>query len=198
MAFLRSIRSLGDDLEVAGRRVRMRPPVAADYAAWARLRAQSRAFLKPWEPTWPSDDLSRRAYRARLRRYARDRRADALYPLFVFRRADDCLIGGITLSNVRRGVAQTATIGYWIGQPYANQGYMSDAVDAVVDHAFEELALHRLEAACLPTNEPSIRLLKRCGFIREGYARRYLKIDGAWADHLLFAILAGDRRALRS
>ncbi|KAA5602510.1 GNAT family N-acetyltransferase [Blastochloris sulfoviridis] len=165
----------------------LRTPQMADYEAWAELRAMSRDFLRPWEPTWPADDLTRSAFRRRLRRYARDQREDLAYPFLVFRADDDVLVGGLTLSNVRRGVAQSASLGYWMGLPYAGRGHMSAAVGALVPFAFRTLRLHRIEAACVPTNQPSIRLLERNQFEREGYARRYLCINGEWADHYLYA-----------
>ena len=151
------------------------------------LRALSRDFLTPWEPTWPADELSRAAFRRRLRRYARDLREDLTYPFFVFRAGDGVLLGGLTLSHVRRGVAQSASLGYWMGQPHAGRGHMSAAVAALVPFAFQTLRLHRVEAACVPTNQPSIRLLERNGFEREGYAKSYLCINGTWADHYLYA-----------
>ena len=132
--------------------------------------------------------------RRRVRRYVRDMREDQAYPLFVYRSTDDTLVGGLTLSNIRRGVAQACSLGYWIGAPHARQGYMSRAVAAVVPFVFETLQLHRLEAACLPDNAASISLLRKCGFVEEGYARRYLRINGVWQDHILFAILAEDHR----
>jgi ribosomal-protein-alanine N-acetyltransferase len=110
----------------------------------------------------------------------------------VFRNEDHALVGGITLANLRRGVAQAGSIGYWVGETYARQGYMTAALRALTPFAFESLRLHRLEAACIPTNAASIRLLEKSGFTREGYAREYLCINGVWADHLLFARLKED------
>jgi len=179
---------------VQGRRVRVRPPALSDWPAWARIRAESRDFLSAWEPTWPADALSRTAFRRRLRRYARDARDGTGFSFVVLRRGDDRLVGGITLSNVRRGVTQSCSAGYWIGKAYARQGLMYDALTAVMDWVFDDLGLHRLEAACLPQNEPSRRLLLKCGFSEEGQARKYLMIDGAWRNHLLFAMLQGDPR----
>lgn len=174
-------------------RVFLRVPQMTDYASWSALRTSSRKFLTPWEPLWPPDDLSRAAYRARMKRYARDLQEDLAYPFFLFLSETGALCGGLTLSNVRRGVAQTATLGYWIGEPYARKGLMTEAVQALIPFVFDQLGLHRLEAACLPHNAASIRLLKACGFTQEGYARSYLRINGEWHDHLLFAILAEDR-----
>lgn len=175
-------------LRVEGEGVELRPPRAADYAEWRELRAVSRAFLQPWEPTWPADDLSRAAYRRRLIAYARDRDAGAAYPFFVFRASDGALTGGITLSNVRRGVAQMGSVGYWCGRPYARHGYTLAAVKAMSEFAFRTLGLHRLEAACIPENAPSRALLSKAGFAEEGFARAYLKINGAWRDHVLFGL----------
>lgn len=178
-----------------GTRVYLRPPQVGDWAEWAQLRAESRAFLTPWEPTWAPDELTRNAFRRRLRRYGRDAREGLGHAFFVFRRADDHLLGGMTLSNIRRGVTQSCSLGYWMGQRHAGQGYMTDAVRAVLGFVFVELGLHRLEAACLPSNERSRGVLRRVGFREEGLARQYLKIDGGWRDHVLFAMLASDRRA---
>ncbi|HSV03954.1 MAG TPA: GNAT family protein [Phenylobacterium sp.] len=177
-------------LRVEGQGVVLRPPRAADYEPWRDLRAASRAFLQPWEPTWPADDLSRAAFRRRLAAYARDRELGAAYAFFVFRAADEALSGGITLSNVRRGVAQMGTIGYWCGQPYARQGLTLAAVRAMSDFAFRTLGLHRLEAACIPENQPSRDLLLKADFAEEGYAKAYLKINGVWRDHVLFGLVS--------
>jgi ribosomal-protein-alanine N-acetyltransferase len=192
MSFLRPF-SFSDALpSLTGERVELRAPEMRDFEAWAMLRERSRTFLAPWEPLWPGNDLTRSAYRARMRRYARDVRADAAYPFFIFRRTDGELLGGLTLGQVRRGVAQAASLGYWIGAPYAGQGYMTDAVRTLVPFVFDHLRLRRIEAACLPTNDPSIRLLEKVGFQREGYARSYLCIAGEWRDHLLYALLSTD------
>ncbi|WP_439817208.1 GNAT family N-acetyltransferase [Zavarzinia sp. CC-PAN008] len=179
---------------ISGARVVLRAPVVADYEAWADLRSASRAFLTPWEPTWPPDDLTRASFRRRLRRYAHDAREDLGYAFLVFRRADEALVGGITVSNVRRGVTQSCSIGYWMGVSHSGKGYMTDAVRALLPWLFDGLNLHRVEAATLPGNGPSQALLLRVGFSKEGYARQYLKIDGQWRDHVLYGMVAGDPR----
>ena len=190
--FITYLRSGSADVTVEGERVFLRPPRVGDYEEWANLRRKSEAFLRPWEPTWPKDDLTLPAYRRRLRGYWRDMRGDSAYPFFVFEREHGRLVGALTLSSVRRGVAQSASLGYWIGQPHARKGYMTDAVRTLVRHAIFVLMLNRVEAACIPENEASRRLLERCGFVREGFARQYLKINGRWRDHLLFAIVRAD------
>lgn len=189
MALLGSIARFDTPPEVTGRLTRLRMPVAADFEEWAELRAASRAFLTPWEPTWPYDDLTRPAFRRRLRRYVRDMREDRAYPFFIYDKRSGELVGGLTLSNIRRGVAQTCSLGYWAGEMYAGKGYITSAVRAVVRYAFEDLELHRVEAACQPDNIASRRVLEKAGFTHEGSARAYLKINGAWRDHLLFAVV---------
>jgi len=172
----------------------LRPATPTDYSAWSQLRAGSRAFLERWEPTWPDDDLTQAAFRRRLKRQDDDIARDEAYPLLIFDQTSDQLIGGVTLGGVRRGVSQTGTLGYWMGAQHAGRGRMTRAVAATVEFAFARLRLHRVEAACIPDNVPSIALLERNGFKREGYARSYLKIDGAWRDHVLFALIESDVR----
>ncbi|MGE0752948.1 MAG: GNAT family N-acetyltransferase [Variibacter sp.] len=195
MALFRTV-SFAESLPtVEGEGIIMRAPIMSDFMEWATLRNLSRGFLTPWEPTWPADDLTRSAYRRRIRRYAEDIRMDQSYAFFLFRKSDSVLIGGLTIANVRRGVAQAGSLGYWMGAPYAGQGYMTAAVRAIARFSFSSLRLHRLEAACIPTNTPSVRLLEKTGFKREGLARQYLCIDGIWQDHLLFARLDSDGHA---
>src|ERR1700704_1718677 len=159
MAFLRS--SIGQESAflVRGRGLWLRPPVMSDYAPWAELRTRSREHLTPWEPVWQRDELSRSAFRRRVRHYQREAREDLGYAFLIFRDADDELRGGLTLSKVRRGVTQAAVLGYWLGLPYVKQGYMTEAVAAVAVFAFEDLHLHRLEAATMPSNKPSTGVL---------------------------------------
>ena len=178
-------------LHLEGDGVRLRPPRMADHPAWAELRRESRAFLQPWEPTWPADDLTRAAFRRRLGIYARDQDGGYGFPFFVFDGAGD-LVGGVNLRDVKRGVSQSGAVGYWAGAPFARRGHTLAAVRAVTRFAFGRLGLNRLEAACVPENTPSRGLLERAGFRHEGVARAYLKIDGRWRDHLLFARLHTD------
>jgi len=177
---------------ISGAGVVLRVPQSGDYTEWAALREISRAFLVPWEPVWPADDLTRGAFRRRLRRYAEDLRADLAYSFLIFRNGDGAMVGGVTLANMRRGVAQAGSVGYWVGAPFARQGYMTAAMRALIPFCFGTLRLHRVEAACIPSNAASIALLEKTGFQREGYARSYLCINGKWQDHLLYARLKDD------
>ena len=181
---------------LAGVQVLLRPPAAADFESWARLRRDSRDFLTPWEPTWAPDELSKEAFRRRLRRYAQATRDGTGHIFFVFDKKSGALVGGCQLSNIRQGVAQSAaTLGYWMGERYAGKGLMTDAVTALTRYCLTKLALHRIEAACLPDNAASRRVLAKAGFKQEGSARKYLKINGQWRDHLLFAIIDDDLTA---
>jgi len=177
---------------LTGRDLYLRHPDPQDYDAWAMVREESRDHLMPWEPTWAVDEHSRAAFRRRLQRHAREIREDQAYPFFVFAKADGALLGGVTVSNVRRGVAQAASIGYWIGVRFKGQGVMTQAVAVLVPHLHGALGMHRIEAACIPDNGASKRVLLKNGFREEGLARSYLKIAGTWRDHALFGRVAGD------
>ena len=151
----------------------LRAPQSGDYAEWAALREASREFLTPWEPTWPADDLTRGAFRRRLKRYAEDQRNDLAYAFLIFRSEDKALVGGLTLANIRRGVAQAGSIGYWMGAPFARKGYMTAAVRALVP------VLLRHACGCtgwrrpaFPTMRPRSALLEKTGFTARGLCPR--------------------------
>jgi [ribosomal protein S5]-alanine N-acetyltransferase len=193
MAFFRTAQIAAPFPAIKGDGLLLRAPQMSDFSAWAALREKSRDFLTPWEPTWPADDLTRGAFRRRLKRYAEDVRSDQAYPFFLFEQETGALLGGLTLTNIRRGVAQAGSLGYWIGALHARRGHMTKAVRALIPFTFDVLKLHRLEAACIPSNQASIRLLEKTGFTREGYAREYLCINGIWQDHLLYARITDNK-----
>ncbi|MEM9736591.1 MAG: GNAT family protein [Pseudomonadota bacterium] len=180
--------------DISTERLVLRPPQMRDHAPWARLRRESRAFLVPWEPAWSRDHLTMRAFRNRVSWAERSIRAGEAWPLFLVNRQTEEILGGVTLSNIRREPAQAGTLGYWIGERHARQGYMAEALGAVRDFAFGPLDLSRLEAACLEENAASRRLLERCRFKYEGVAQAYLQINGRWRNHVLYAALRPDRR----
>lgn len=187
-------RRLRAKVEIETHRLLLRPPLNGDFGGWSALRQRNRAFLTPWEPTWAKDHLTQRSFRNRVVWAERSvRQGDAL-PLFLVERASGALIGGVTLSNIRRQPAQAATLGYWVGQEFSRKGFMSEALCALRDHAFNQLDLSRLEAACLPENDASRGLLERCLFKYEGVAQAYLQINGRWRNHVLYAALRADRR----
>lgn len=186
--------ALKRNLRLETERLTLRLPRHADFRMWASLRHQSRDFLVPWEPVWADDHLTRKSFTARVYWAQRSVNQGSAVPLFIFRRADDALLGAITLDNVRRGPAQSATLGYWVGLPFVRQGYMREAIGAVSHYAFRALDLSRLEAACLPENAASRGVLEKSGFKYEGVAQSYLQINGRWRNHVLYANLRSDRR----
>ncbi|WP_026261252.1 GNAT family N-acetyltransferase [Kiloniella laminariae] len=181
-------------LRLVNKRVYLRVPQMGDWREWAELRHISREFLTPWEPTWSSDSLDKSSFRDKLRVYWLDWRQGMSYSFYAFSRETDELLGGITIGNVRRGAAHMGTIGYWMGEPYSGKGYMTEILSSALDYAFEELALHRLEAACLEHNEASKTVLRKVGFVEEGRARGYLRINALWQDHITFGLLRNDSR----
>lgn len=175
-------------------RMTLRPPEHGDYRQWVALREASAEFLMPWEPVWSADHLSRKAFTNRVYWARRAMAQGTALPVLMMRREDGALLGAITLDNMRRGPVQAGTLGYWIGAPFARQGYMREAIQAMVHYAFAELDLSRLEAACLPENAASRGVLEKTGFKYEGVAQSYLQIAGRWRNHVLYANLRGDRR----
>jgi ribosomal-protein-alanine N-acetyltransferase len=184
---------------LVGQRVMLRAPQPKDYMAWYQIRRDSRPFLKPFEPRWSEADLSRQVFRTRLKRSRIEAAEGTDFTFFIFieegRRQP--LVGGLTLSNIRRRAAQHVNLGYWMGEKYAGQGLMTDAVAAVLPFVFETLALHRIHAAFLPNNMASRRVLEKNGFREEGFAEGYLQIDGHWADHVMFGLTREQYEARR-
>ena len=178
--------------EVSGADHYFRLPRNSDYKAWYRLRSESRSFLEKWEPSWEADALTESSFRARVIRSAQEYASGVAVPLFLFDRHDDTLVGGLTIGHIRRGAAQSCMIGYWMGERFAGQGHMTAGLKLVTGYIFGQLALHRIEAACIPENDRSIRLLEKAGFQREGYMREFLKIRGEWRDHLLYALISAN------
>ena len=171
----------------------LRVPCWADFEDWVNLRRENRAHLQPWEPSWKEEHLGRQAYKVRMARFKTMVSRDQAYPFHLFKAdQNQCLVGACNLTNVQRGSLQSAQIGYWVGAAYNRQGYARAAVRATLRFAFNDLGLHRIVAAVQPGNQASIRLLESTGFMREGVARSYLKIDGRWQDHDIFAKLSSD------
>ena len=175
-------------------RMTLRLPQHSDWRTWSALREDSATHLTPWEPVWAHDHLTRRAFTNRVYWAARAETTGTALPMLLIRRSDQALLGAITLDNIRRGPAQTGTLGYWIGAAHARQGFMREAIMAMVHHAFTTLDISRVEAACLPENAASRGVLEKCGFKYEGVAQSYLQINGCWRNHVLYANLRSDRR----
>ncbi len=185
-------RFFNQEIDIATGELYLRAPASSDFEQWIKLRSESKDFLKPWEPLWPDDDLTRIGFRRRLKSYNLQRQNGSARTYFLYKRENDQLIGGISLTRISYGITRSAMLGYWMGAPYAGQGYMRKTVPALLNFAFKELKLNRIEAACIPRNTTSINLLRNCGFVEEGYAREYLEINDKREDHILFAILASE------
>ncbi|MEK9642693.1 MAG: GNAT family protein [Paracoccaceae bacterium] len=181
-------------VQIETERLLLRPPAKRDFHEWAKLRYESRAFLKPWDPTWARDHLTRQSFARRVDWAQKAINDDAAYPMFLFQKSDGLLLGAITLDNVRRGPSQVGTIGYWMGEKFARQGFMQEALLGMVRFAFEQVNISRLESACLPENVASRGVLEKCGFKYEGVAQAYIQINGRWRTHVLYAQLRNDRR----
>jgi ribosomal-protein-alanine N-acetyltransferase len=192
MAFLRTVVPLKTSLILNDEGLYMRVPQMADFQKWRDVRMESHRFLQPWEPSWPSDDLTKSAYRKRVKSCHMDLADGTGTPFFIFDAESDDLLGGINITNIRKGVIQSCTLGYWVGEKHAKKGVMTKAILRLIPYIFKTLKLHRIEAACLPDNEASIRLLEKTGFQYEGLARNYLYINGRWQDHKLYALLRSD------
>ena len=175
-------------------RLELRLPNKADYVPWFTTRQAGADFLRQWEPIRGRDYDDKSSFCSRVGWAHRAAAAKSSFPFMIIRRSDSRLMGALTLDNVRFGPAKAGTVGYWIGPDFARQGYMREALGLVVKFAFEQLDLSRIEAACLPENEPSRGVLEKVGFKYEGVAQSYLQIAGRWRTHVLYARLREDRR----
>jgi len=182
------------DTVIPAGRVMLMAARKSDYAEWAELRRESRDWLEPWEPRWPQDALSRRDWLRRVSAWNAAWKAGAGYVFLIRRMSDNQLLGGASLTQVRPWPANSASLGYWIGAPYAGQGYMQEAVRGLCDWAFPALRLVRIEAGIVPGNDRSRRVLEAAGFAEEGRATAYLEIAGQRQDHILFALVSPDFR----
>ncbi len=176
------------DTQLTGQHVMLRMPEIEDWKVWRALREMSRSYLEPWEPRWSNDALTYGYYCSLLRRYWRDWRSGRAYAFSIFLTETErpTLVGSISLGEILYGASQKGTVGYWIGRPYSGQGLMTEALGLVCAFAFDRLKLHRLEASCLPHNEPSKAVLRNNGFEQEGLAKAYMQINGKREDHLLW------------
>jgi len=187
-----AIQSLLSKKKLTGKRVFLRPPKRRDALKWQKLRMSSKSFLVPWEPSWDASSCSRRAYLRYFKNSNYLANMDRAYSFLIFKTDDKTLLGGINIGNVRRGVSQSASLGYWIGEKHSRNGYMKEALKLLIPSLFVDLRLNRIEAATLEENIASKNLLKKIGFKKEGVLRKYLKINGTWRDHILYGLLEND------
>jgi ribosomal-protein-alanine N-acetyltransferase len=187
-----AIQSLLSKKKLTGERVFLRPPKRRDALKWQKLRMSSKSFLVPWEPSWDASSCTRRAYLRYFKNSNYLANMDRAYSFLIFKTNDKTLLGGINIGNVRRGVSQSASLGYWIGEKHSRNGYMKEALKLLIPSLFVDLRLNRIEAATLEENIASKNLLKKIGFKKEGVLRKYLKINGNWRDHILYGLLEND------
>ena len=187
-----AIQSLLSKKKLTGKRVFLRPPKRRDALKWQKLRMSSKSFLVPWEPSWDASSCSRKAYLRYFKNSNYLANMDRAYSFLIFKTDDKTLLGGINIGNVRRGVSQSASLGYWIGEKHSRNGYMKEALKLLIPSLFVDLRLNRIEAATLEENIASKNLLKKIGFKKEGVLRKYLKINGTWRDHILYGLLEND------
>ena len=187
-----AIQSLLSKKKLTGERVFLRPPKRRDALKWQKLRMSSKSFLVPWEPSWDASSCTRRAYLRYFKNSNYLANMDRAYSFLIFKTDDKTLLGGINIGNVRRGVSQRASLGYWIGEKHSRNGYMKEALKLLIPSLFIDLRLNRIEAATLEENIASKNLLKKIGFKKEGVLRKYLKINGTWRDHILYGLLEND------
>jgi ribosomal-protein-alanine N-acetyltransferase len=184
--------------ELVGGRVLLRPLRVDDWDAWREVRLRCREWLERWEPrpeVGSSDPaLEREAFRARCGAWDRQRHFDAAYGFGLFL-SDGRFAGEVSLGSVQRGPFQMGHVGYWIDESLAGHGYIPEGVVLMMRHAFETLQLHRLEAAIVPRNIASRRVAEKLGLRDEGTAVRFLQIQGAYEDHVRYAITAEEWQA---
>jgi ribosomal-protein-alanine N-acetyltransferase len=184
---------------VFGRRILLRPLLAADFPAWQEVRRRNIDWLTKWEPQrvigQPDVVEDRDAFAVRCSARQRERQLGTAYGFGVF--IDGRFAGEINLSAVQRGPFQSAYIGYWIDEKFAGQGYVPEAVVAMFRFAFDDLHLHRVQIAIIPRNSASRRVVEKLGVREEGIAERYLEINGVWEDHVRYAITAEEWEARR-
>ncbi len=179
-------------IRLYGRRVMLRPLQANDWPQWAEVRQRNEQWLTPWEPLRPTNLLDptrdREAFMSRCSARDRDRQMGVAYGFGVFVGND--FAGEINLNNVARGALQSGTVGYWIDRDKAGHRYIAEGVVTLAKFAFEQLRLHRLEICIVPRNSNSRRVMEVLSVREEGVALRFLEINGAWEDHVRYAITA--------
>ncbi|MDA9640521.1 GNAT family N-acetyltransferase [Pelagibacterales bacterium] len=197
MSFLNAYSLKKNLFEITGQKVILRPPQYSDWKAWADERKKNKLYLQPWEPLWSINELERSSFVKRVRMFERLSHNDQAYSFLIFTSDNEDFIGEVNISNVQRGIIQSCTIGYWIAKDCEGKGMMSESLELVKEFIFNELKLHRIEAACLPHNMPSLKVLLKNGFIKEGTARKLLKINDKWQDHTVLSFILDDFKKLK-
>jgi len=178
--------------QASGGQLILRHPRWSDFDDWLTLRKENKDWLSPWEPGFNEKNINRLTYRTQLSRYKKMVQNGTAYPFHVFYGPDAVFVGGCNLTHVERGSAQSARIGYWVGQRFVRNGFARTSVGRVTRFAFETLGLHRIEAAVQSENGASISVLESQDYQKEGVSRGYLKINNRWCDHIIYSKLSSD------
>tara|TARA_B100000768_G_scaffold123199_1_gene113994 strand:- start:1201 stop:1794 length:594 start_codon:yes stop_codon:yes gene_type:complete len=197
MSFLNAYSLKKNLFEITGQKVLLRPPQYSDWRSWADERKKNELYLQPWEPLWSINELERSSFVKRVRMFERLSHNDQAYSFLIFKSDSGDFIGEVNISNVQRGIIQSCSIGYWIAKDCEGKGMMSESLELIKEFIFNELKLHRIEAVCLPYNNPSLKVLLKNGFIKEGTARKLLKINDKWQDHTVLSFIVDDFKKLK-
>ena len=197
MSFLNAYSLKKNLFEITGQKVLLRPPQYSDWRSWADERKKNELYLQPWEPLWSINELERSSFVKRVRMFERLSHNDQAYSFLIFKSNSGDFIGEVNISNVQRGIIQSCSIGYWIAKDCEGKGMMSESLELIKEFIFNELKLHRIEAVCLPYNKPSLKVLLKNGFIKEGTARKLLKINDKWQDHTVLSFIVDDFKKLK-
>ncbi|MHB1876311.1 MAG: GNAT family N-acetyltransferase [Streptosporangiaceae bacterium] len=193
MAYARGWPVTLTESSLLGAPVELRPLVTRDAAAWREARVRNADWLRPWEPTNPETPLYQSSlgpYVAMVRTMRREARHGLTLPWVVT--YDGRFAGQLTVGNIIWGSARSASVGYWIDHEFAGRGVIPTALALALDHSFTVVGLHRIEATIRPENRASRRVVEKLGFHDEGVRRRSLHVDGAWRDHICYALTAED------
>lgn len=185
---LQKPRSLFPAVELLSFRVALRPPELSDWNDWADVRKRNQEHVQPFDPKWPKNAFTKDLFNRRINRQSQEWQTGQANAFLIWKLEDGALIGGMNINNIARGAAQYASLGYWIDKDHEGQGYMAETLRITLQYCFEGLNLHRLNASCLPHNTRSKNTLLKAGFKEEGFAEKYLQINGVWEDHELFGL----------
>ena len=181
---------------VLSERLILRLPVISDYEKWVVLRKKSEDFLNKWEPAKDTNYYSKNLFSKRVKWAKKKFDSKIVLHFFIFLRSNNQLVGGITLDNIRHGPFQSATLGYWLGEEFSKKGIMTEGLNSMIIYANKSIGVSRIEAATLPNNIASRRLLEKCKFKYEGVGQYYLQIKGKWQHHILYANISDSRKSI--
>ncbi|QUG41913.1 GNAT family N-acetyltransferase [Psychrobacillus sp. INOP01] len=176
-------------MKLVGQQIYLRFYKTSDASELANLHTRNREFFQRVSPLLPEDFYTEERQKIRIEQSLKKTDEGHLYAFGIFLKATDILIGDISLTQIARGDLQSCYTGFTLDKEYNGKGYTTEALQLIVDFAFRELKLHRIEAGAMPDNIASIRVLEKAGFKKEGIAKENLKINGKWTDHQILGII---------